>query len=55
MAEWENDDGASPKARIYSFQDGRKMDINVEISSGSVHGILSQDGTINLYLVLSNS
>ena len=48
MAEWENDEGASPQARIYSFSDGRKMDNNVEISSGPVRGGLNQDGTISL-------
>ena len=55
MAEYENDDSASPKARIYSFQDGRKMDINVEMSSGSVHGVPNQYGTISLYLLFSSS
>ena len=48
MAEWENDDSASPQARIYSFSDGRKMDNNVEISPGPVYGGLNHDGTISL-------
>ena len=54
MAEWESDIGASPKARIYSFIDGRKMD-NVRTPSGPVYGGFSQDGTISMPPMLLNS
>lgn len=54
MAEWESDTGASPKARIYSFSDGRKMDSNVVISSRPINEGPHQDGTISILLVLLN-
>ena len=48
MAEWESDISASPKAQIYSFSDGRKMDNNVGILSGPVYGRFDQDGRISI-------
>ena len=47
MAEWEADISASPRAQIYSFTDGRKMDNNVGILSGPVYGKTDQDGRIS--------
>lgn len=48
MAEWESDIGASPKARIYSFTDGRKMDSNVRVSWGPVNEGPNRDGTMSM-------
>lgn len=50
MAEWESDISASPRAQIYSFSDGRKMDNNVGILSGPVYGRFDQDGRISILL-----
>ena len=55
MAEWESDNSASPRAQIYSFSDGRKMDNNVGILSGPVYGRFDQDGRISILLFLLNS